>query len=341
MKCILHVGPPKTGSTTIQSFLRQNREILLDKGILALAHNDIPRKLPFFFRTGATLTPWARRRQLDQPQQMETLRKQTRSYIHSEIIKHKPDTLVLSSEGLSTMDTADMVSMRDYLRGYASDIEILIFLRRPDFRTLSAYKNRLRNKGFTGNISTEYMNKYDDCKTIRRLADCFGPDRLTPIVCKDSHPCKARADGHIEALLKVLFRDANGAPGNFIIPDRKNIAWDVKAIYYMREFNKIAESNPEFEQYRQPIARLLQGHFSGGEKLSPGRSVAEAIVANYQAGWEDIRTQYFPDQDTLFHMDFSMYKEDTSSQIFGAEEAVFVSLVLIESFLKDRKHKPA
>lgn len=336
MKCILHVGPPKTGSTTIQSFLRQNKEILLAKGILALAHNEIQRKLPFFFKTHANLTPWAKRKQLDHPEKMEALKKDTHNYINSQIKKHKPDILILSSEGLPTLPTADMMNMRDYLRGFAAEIEILIFLRRSDFRILSSYKNMVRNKGITADIDTEYSARYDDGNTIRNLGECFGSDKIIPVICKDSHPRKAEADGHIEALLKVLFKNADVTQDDFIIPNRKNIAWDFKAVYYMREFNKIAKGKPEFEQYRRPLARLLQEHFSGGEKLRIKKSVAETIVENHKAGWEDIRQQYFPDQDTLFHMDFSMYDEDTSSQKFGTEEAVLVSLVLIESFLEDR-----
>ncbi len=35
-----------------------------------------------------------------------------------------------------------------------------------------------------------------------------------------------------------------------------------------------------------------------------------------------------------------MYGEGTNTQTFGTEEAVHVSLVLIESLMKDRKHKP-
>ena len=340
MKCILHVGPPKTGSTTIQTFLRQNKEILLARGILALADNQIPRKLPYFFKTEANLTPWAKRQQLDQPDKLEALKKETSKYIDSQIKKHKPETLVLSSEGLSKVTNTDMENMRDFLRGFASEIEILIFLRRPDLRIVSAYKNKVRNKGFTENIITEYIKRYDDRATLSQLGDCFGSEAITPIVCKDSHPDKDQADGHIEALLKILFRDADVTTDKFIIPGRKNIAWDYKAVFYMREFNKIAERNPEFEQYRLPLARLLQDHFSGGEKLTIRKSVAEAIVANYQAGWEDIRQQYFPERQALYHTDFSMYTEDVSSQTFDVEDAVYVSLVMIESFLKDRKYKP-
>jgi len=336
MKCILHVGPPKTGSTTIQTFLRQNKKILLDRGILALTDNQIPRKLPFIFKKNPRLTPWAKRMRLDQPSEMEKLKKEALGYIHNQIKKHKPETLILSSEGLARPST----TLRDYLQEYATDITIVYFLRRPDFRALSSYKNNIRNTGFTGDIGTEYKGKLDDAKKIRALGNCFGHDRITPVICKDSHPDKAAADGHIEALLKILFGSANVTPDEFVLPGHRNIAWDYRAVYYMREFNKIAESKPEFEQYRLAMARLLQEHFSGGEKPRIRKSVAEGIIANYQAGWEDIRQQYFAHQDTLFHMDFSMYSEDTSAQTFTPEDAVNVSLVLIESFLKDRKYKP-
>jgi len=341
MKIILHVGPPKTGSTTIQAFMRKNKDTLLDKGVLALADREMPRKLSFFFKKGTSLTQWAKRKQLDQPKHMQALRQDTERYLRSQIRKHKPDMLLLSSEGLSRTPADDMANMRDYLRSIASDTRVLVFLRRPDFRVLSTYKNMVRNKGFTGNVSSLIGEKYDDSKAIGNLSDCFGADRIIPVICKDSHPDRVNADGHIEALLKILFKEADVTPGDFTLPERKNIAWDYRAVYFMREFNRVADKHPEFEKHRLPVARLLQEHFSGGEKLRIRKADAEAIVAHYQAGWEDIRQRYFPDQDTLFHMDFSMYKEDTSSQTFGAEEAVFVSLVLIESFLKDRKHKPA
>ncbi|RKZ99444.1 MAG: hypothetical protein DRQ45_08680, partial [Gammaproteobacteria bacterium] len=226
MKCILHVGPPKTGSTSIQTFLRQNKEILLARGILALTDEQIPRKLPYFFMKNDKLTPWARRRQLDQPKRMEALRKETDSYIRKQIRKYKPDTLVLSSEGLSRLPTDEMASMRDYLRGFASETEILIYLRRSDFRILSAYKNRIRNKHFTGGIIPKYRGRYDEGSTIEELGKCFGPDNITPVISKDSHPDRDGADGHIEALLKVLFRDTDITPGDFILPERRNIAWD-------------------------------------------------------------------------------------------------------------------
>lgn len=318
--------------------MRKNKAALLNKGILALADHEMPRKLSFFFRKSAGLGQWARSKRLDQPERMAALRKETDGYIHSQTRKYEPDTLVLSSEGLSRLSPAEMSSMREYLQSIATEIRILVFLRRPDFKILSAYKNRVRHKkGFTGDIDSLISEKYDDCKAIGNLGECFGPDSITPVICKDSHPDRAGADGHIEALLKVLFGDTDIKPDNYIHPEHRNIAWDYRAVYFMRELNRVAEKHPEFEGYRLPMARLLQEHFSGGEKLRIRKSVAEAIVAHYQPGIEAIRQQYFPQQETLFHTDFSMYSEDTSAQTFGAEEAVHVSLVLLESFLKDRK----
>jgi len=320
--------------------LRQNREKLLGRGILALTENQLQRKLPYFFKKDARLTPWARRMHLDQPEQMRALRKETDSYIQDQIRKHKPDSLVLSSEGLAVMVASNREDMRDYFSAFASELEIVFFLRRPDFRILSGYKNKIRNKGFTEEISAEYTKKYDDGKTLRQIGDCFGTRAIRPIVCMDSHVNKAEADGHIEALLKVLFKGNDITTDDFNIPERRNIAWDYRAVHYMREFNKIARDRPDFEYYRQPLARLLQDHFSGGEKLKISKSLAESIVANYQEGTEAIRQQYFPEQPTLFHTDFSMYSEDTSSQAFGAEDAVLVSLLMFEDLLKDKKYQP-
>ena len=80
----------------------------------------------------------------------------------------------------------------------------------------------------------------------------------------------------------------------------------------------------------------MTDHFSGGEKIKIRKSVAKDITARYQKGWEFIRQHYFPKQKTLFHMDFSMYDGERPSQHFGTEEAILVSLTLMEDILQKR-----
>jgi hypothetical protein len=336
MKCILHIGPTKTGSTTIQAFLRKNKETLLRQGVLALADRDMQRRLPYLFKRDANMTPWAAKKQLDEPQNLQRLQHDTCRYIENQVRKHTPETLVLSSEGLTRLNAADMAAMHAYLSTLAAELEIVLFLRRPDFRILSAYKNRVRHKSLRNSITAGYLSYFDDYRTIDAYSRYFGARAIIPVISSDSHPCKHEAAGHIESILKIILGQGKVSLDPYVIPENRNIAWDYRAVEYMRQFNNLVGSSPQFEKHRTRLARLLQDHFSGGEKPTLTRSIAEKIVANYESSCEAIRKQYFPDQDTLFHSDFSMYTDD-KTQVFGAAEAVFVSMVLMDNLLEKQQ----
>jgi len=344
MKCIIHLGPPKTGSTFIQAFLRLNKTALLEHGVLALAGSRMSSNLPYLFKSDASLVKKAERRgQTADPGRLARIRKEVHDLIQSGINEHKPDTLVLSSETLTIFKEKELKNLHRYVREFATEMEIVFFLRRPDFRATSGYKNFIRNRGMTGELGTEYKKIFDDGLTIKRLTRIFGRENITPVISKDSHPDKAAAKNHIDAMLDIIFRGVDTSEFNFTSPERRNTAWDYKAMYFMRTVNKIIADNPEYEKYRKPVGDLLQEHFNGGEKIRIQPAVAREIVAHYTGGWEFIRRQYFPDQKTLFHTDYSMYDSRQDPQEFGTEEAILVSLVLMEDILKkqDRKQRPA
>ena len=229
-----------------------------------------------------------------------------------------------------------MAAMHAYLSTLAAELEIVIFLRRPDFRILSAYKNRVRHKSLRNNITTGYLSFFDDYKTIDAYSQYFGARAIGPVISSDSHPCKHEAVGHIESILKIILDQRDVSLDPYVIPENRNIAWDYRAVEYMRQFNNLVKTSPQFEKHRNQLARLLQDHFSGGEKPTLTRSIAEKIVANYESSCEAIRKQYFPAQGTLFHSDFSMYTDD-KTQAFGAAEAVFVSMVLMDNLLEKKR----
>jgi len=346
MKCIVHIGPPKTGSTFLQAFLRLNKAVLADSGILAIADQGMSNKFAHMFKTDAAILKLLKRRhkksgsdQAISKQEIQQTREQPRRFIDKKIRQHNPDTIVFSCESLAMLGMHGLKEMRRYLEEIASEYRFVIYLRRPDFKATSGYKNRVKQGGFTGEVNSRYLKIYDDEKTIRRFGQVFGLDRICPIISQDSHPDRDRSKGHVETFLKVLYGDVDTSQFDFVIPDRRNTAWDYRAIHYMRAFNVMAEKNPEYEKYRKPLASLLTRQFKGGEKIRISKSLAKKIISRYQGGFEFIRRQYFPEQKTLFHMDFSMCDGMRPSQPFGTDQILMVSLKLMEELMQQQAQK--
>lgn len=338
MKCIIHLGPPKTGSTSIQAFIRLNKETLREHGILALASNGMPEKLPYLFKNDKALLKRFRRQRLPgDKKKIDRYRREADRHIRNNITKHDPDILFLSSEMFALLMDSELVRMKNYITALTPDIELVFYLRRPDFRVTSGYKNKVKNRGETNPVESSYKNIFDDGKTIKRLGKVFGRENITPVICEDSHPDRANADSHIDALLKILFRDKDMSDCDFVLPERRNTAWDYKAIYFMRAFNRMVTEHPDYEKYRAPLGGLLDQHFSGGEKMQISTSLAKAITGKYKRKWEYIRKHYFPNQDSLFQMDFSMYEQSRQPQGFEAEDAVMVALMLLEDDLNEQQ----
>jgi hypothetical protein len=148
-KAYLHIGVPKTGTTTIQAFMAKNRVALRQEGFLyplapgkqnhvglaILASNNAKRLsdlLPFVqLAVGADLSAYSTRMVLE---------------FENEVRKSGCHTLVLSNEHLSSRIRAQksIKIVRDILLRMADAVEIIVYLRRQDEAVLSAYSSRVR-----------------------------------------------------------------------------------------------------------------------------------------------------------------------------------------------------
>jgi hypothetical protein len=144
-KIILHIGLPKTGTTTIQNVLHANRDFLLRReGALhpSLAPNqntafntifrDDPRKLKANKRAGFTTEEIAARR------------KRFLNSLDAEISSSEWDTLLLSAEGVSNLLEPELLRLREWGEKYSSEWIVLVCVRHPVDWSRSVIQQRLK-----------------------------------------------------------------------------------------------------------------------------------------------------------------------------------------------------
>jgi len=132
-RVLLHVGPPKTGTTSIQHFLFDNRATLQARGFyvpLASSRGFQHIELPLCFRP--------HRKNLERltgvdDSEVDALRETMTSAFASEIASiGGGDTLLISSEHLFGGSPSAIDAYRRFFAPYAERFESLMYLRRQD-----------------------------------------------------------------------------------------------------------------------------------------------------------------------------------------------------------------
>ncbi len=148
-RLILHIGHPKTGTTTLQKTLQASRPALLDAGIFhpdTGAHHNHKVLIPY-------LTHGASPAKQLESAQSEAIQNSSKKWtgVVDDVRTFKPNTIILSSEGLFQCMEADAFrNLISHLKPLASEIVIAAYLREPASFALSrSQQNIKRHPNFT------------------------------------------------------------------------------------------------------------------------------------------------------------------------------------------------
>ena len=144
---ILHIGLPKTGTTSCQEALFANREMLLQRHryfypSVAPSHNSM---LSVMFLEDPRTNITVKSKGITTREGAEALRKRYVTSMEADLARASWDTLVLSSEGLSTVPVSSLERLRDWLLTYADDWTVLFWSRHPVSYTTSNIQQHIKN----------------------------------------------------------------------------------------------------------------------------------------------------------------------------------------------------
>lgn len=310
MKAIVHIGLMKTGTSAIQRWLAINREDLASMGfhydplqmpglVPVPAHSEL--SLCALSQIGQASNDASQRRRYgitDLESQNVSVRKWTKMFEDS-IAQAGDRTVVLSAEGLSTVlkTPVRVRGLADWLSGYFSEVQYVMYVRRQPEWAVSFYSQALRD-GSTLSLDefAEVRGRTDFCAIADLWAGVVGQDNLTIRVYRDHAETPWNAVSDFAEFLGVDETGLKPAP-------RANTSFDVPRAEFLRRANAFLKSKGAPEERDHLLSKVrpyLTRTSNKSRKLRLSRTRLEALLAATEESNERLRATYIPDMPRLF-----------------------------------------
>jgi hypothetical protein len=311
----VHIGTGKTGSKSVQNFLRENRQTLAELGLL---YPETPgdgrhRMLGHFTRSRAELETnpsWNRKRRSDPAwfknsrSDPARFRREFRRRLFAEIESSGLSRVLLSDEILfGALDPA-MRRLRRLTDQMAESLRLIVYLRRQDEHMVSRYQQGTKHDQIPGaprlrdwaqrDMSSLYDYHARLCTWRRRLEPDefvvrrFEPDAFVGGSLYQDFLDAARIDARAEHLQQ--------AP-------RRNESLDAESVEFLRLLNLRRQEeggDADIPHNRTFIDRLAEA--SAGPVLTLPAEVLDAFMIQWEESNHLVALDFLGDQDgQLFH----------------------------------------
>lgn len=331
MRIVLHIGTEKTGTTTLQSALVDNKASLTEHGIAYLhsASGINAQDLAQASLPDDTHNNYFVRKRIETSGAKKHFREKVFNGYARELGRaaHDADTVIISSEHFhSQLRTVDSIKqVRELVAPYATEIEVVCYLRRQVDMVVSFYSTALK-AGWSPSFSefVERMLKPGQyyCN-FRKLLDnwewIFGRGALR--VKRFGQGLLYKGD-MIDDFLSVC-----RLPASAIKRRPANINESVNHLgqVLLREYNRTVGGGParavpaQVRRTRQAIADAFQGK---GQQLPAAR--AKELQSRFDTSNEAVRAEWFPQESDLFSNEFT---DDQALMLSRDQERCIRSIV--------------
>lgn len=307
MKAIVHIGTEKTGTTSIQNFLYQNRKKLRKSGFhfLQCAGHKNNRALPAYCLNDSRPDDFFRDLGLTALEDRIRYKEQFIKEFEKELAtlpKHTQAVVISSEHFHSRIRTEEeMDNVYKLLSAYFDDIEIVCYLRDQVSTCTSYYSTALKS----GNPSS-FSEFIERCKpgnyyfnyldVLANWERCFGFDALTVALFSRQHFVN---NDLLDDFTSKLSPDLVGRLDKNVDVENESLTPVGQAL--ARAVNvafPVRSTRVELEPLRNQCREYINSHHKGkGRQLTP-RSQQEIHEAFREVN-ELLRIKFFPDEETI------------------------------------------
>jgi hypothetical protein len=325
LELFLHIGSPKTGTSSIQIFLKSNHKLLHGKGILhpltfgSKSHLVLPDLVK-------GLTPEGDME--DRPESRDELANEVGLRLRQELQDGDYNKIVFSSEFLWRLaEVQQLEFLRAFLERFFQKIFIVAYIRRQDEFVSSAWSTAVKG-GATRPFSPEVLmqavqRKVNYWKVLSLWAEVFGRENM--IVRKYERPSLKNGDV-VEDFLDAVRID----PGmGFKKSPPRNESLDANALEFLRLLNGHIGRN---DRPRNLVPTLAE--ISKGPRLALSDEESARFQATFREANSKIAIQFFGGEidgsdDPLF-MPRTAAKEPVANHSLTVEQAGEIAAILLE-----------
>lgn len=309
MNLILHIGTEKTGTTSIQEFLKKNIDQLKRNAIyipqVPMVGDGNHRWLPLFANNTKSSDGFVRQLQFKSDEDRKKIIDEKKRKFMSEChdAANACNTLILSSEHLhSQLKTLEEIQrLRNLLEEVADKILIVIYIRDPLKMAVSRFSTAIK-AGRTNSVlpspsqrNLEQVFNYD--QTIKRWKECFPDAKI--LVRRFERSLLKKGNVVIDFCSQVI-DDFCEEEYEFVKPANQTLTLTGMAL-----LRKLNEHFPRFvdkkpNPMRGPIVQFVMNNTLDGSKFLPSRDEFEEYKNHFSESCERVRSQFFPLEESLF-----------------------------------------
>ena len=326
-KCILHIGTEKTGTTSIQTFLRENRNALLRQGYYVpqtMGSREHVRLVHLFAQSHKSFST-RRTLGLHTVDKVEAHQRALDLKVRAEMQAEAQTgrTLLISAERFFTMMTeeSELSALRAFLYEFCHELKIVTYVRPQHEFAISMFSTNLKNGGRQKVIyqdlnKSKLMARKCDYARVLSFWEKHFPDAEFNI----------RRFVRSELVYGDSVADFSHVTGintqGLVQPKRQNESLNWKAQLFLMKLNKQVDNTSKKTRSKSRIQtnRILEQYYSGTGIL-PSRAASRAFFEQFSDSNERLRYRFFPNSETLFDVSFDKYPEKDNKYRLEMDEA--------------------
>ena len=326
MSCLyIHIGAKKTGSTSLQYFLKQNSAFMRTKGIFVattLGQTEDNSLSRLYMGTAS----------LDASRRKDIFLHQCRDFF-----LQGGAAAIVTAESLSDLSVEEIGNLKKDLDPHFDEYRIIFYIRRQDLVAVSHYSTMLRGGGASKRLMSVGLGKrgrraLSYGSILKDWVAVFEADNI--VVKKYVEKWEGDWDIVADFLTQIGLdsRAGCGAP-------KQNAPLSGEAAACLRKYNELAKQGvigPSY-QARQYLISMLQTLESDRKIPKPSVRAARKFYKSFHEENEMVRRMCFPKKETLFEDNFSMYPEEATDidSVLSVEYSIRVIDLLLASSQHD------
>ena len=326
MKIYLHIGTEKTGTTSIQGFLADNRDELRKHKIMYSKVLGDPNniRLSIALQNIDKIDDSRIHSKITTKEAISAFRNDLKESLKNEIASENPDILIVSSEHLSSrMNKPEEIErLKLFLNEFSEDITIIVYLRRQDKFFESLYSTAIK-KGhvldFDFPIIGQEREDFHYNRMLKLWENVFGLENISVNIFEK---IKLFEQDAISDFIHTLH-----LPVTYVKKKekRENLSFGRKKLAFLKEFNSFVPEiiNERINPSRANIERLLETIEIKDNPVEMPSDAKSEFLERFTAENREVSKRYF-DEDNLFDM-ISLSNNEKVDISISSQESIEIS----------------